>query len=53
MRLHTLSSFYQLTSIDMKTSNGKIAFKIVKGYKRKDYPDGDAAIAWEKVKNKY
>jgi hypothetical protein len=27
-------------SIDVKTSNGKIAFNIVKGCKSKDYPDG-------------
>jgi gag-polypeptide of LTR copia-type len=39
--------------IHVKTSNGKIAFNIVKGCKGKDYPDGNAAVAWEKLKNKY
>jgi gag-polypeptide of LTR copia-type len=37
----------------VKTSNGKIAFNVVKGYKSKDYPDGNAVVAWEKLKNKY
>jgi gag-polypeptide of LTR copia-type len=40
-----------LLSIDVKTSNSKIAFNIVKGCKSKDHPDGNAAIAWNKVKN--
>ena len=31
----------------------KIAFDIVKRCKTKDYPDGNAASAWEKLKNKY
>jgi gag-polypeptide of LTR copia-type/Zinc knuckle len=39
--------------IDVKTSNGKIAFNIVKGCRSKDYPDGNAAVAWEKLKDKY
>jgi hypothetical protein len=39
-------------SIDVKASNGNIAFNIVKGCKTKDYPDGNAASAWEKIKNK-
>jgi gag-polypeptide of LTR copia-type len=38
---------------DVKTSNGKIASNIVKGYNNKYYPDGNAARAWEKLKNKY
>jgi gag-polypeptide of LTR copia-type len=41
-----------ILSIDMKTSNGKIAFNIVKGCKTQDYPDGNAASAWEKLKYK-
>ena len=42
-----------ILSIDVKASYGKIAFNIVKGCKTKDYPDGNAASAWEKLKNKY
>ena len=42
-----------ILSIDVKTSNGKIAFNLVKGCKSKDYPDGNAATAWERLKNKY
>jgi hypothetical protein len=43
----------RLLSIDVKTSNGKVAFIIVKGCKSKDYPDGNVTIAWDKLKNKY
>ena len=42
-----------ILSIDVKNSDGKIAFNIVKGCKNKDYPDGNATSAWEKFKNKY
>ena len=42
-----------ILSIDVKTSNGKIAFNLIKGCKSKDYPDGNAATAWERLKNKY
>jgi hypothetical protein len=42
-----------LLSIDVKTSNGKIAFNIVIGCKSKDHPDSNAAMAWDKDKNKY
>jgi gag-polypeptide of LTR copia-type len=39
--------------IDVKTSSGKTAFNLVKGCKTKDHPDGNAARAWERLKNKY
>jgi DNA-binding cell septation regulator SpoVG len=39
--------------IDIKTSSGKVAFNLIKGCKSKDYPDGNAALAWERLKNKY
>ena len=42
-----------ILSIDFKTNNGKIAFNIVKGCKSKDHPHGNAAISWEKLKNKF
>ena len=42
-----------ILSIDVKSSNGKIAFNLIKGCKSKDYPDGNAASAWERLKNKY
>jgi hypothetical protein len=42
-----------ILSIDVKTSNGKIAFNLVKGCKSKDDADGNAATAWERLKNKY
>jgi gag-polypeptide of LTR copia-type len=42
-----------ILSIDVKTSSGRTAFNIVKRCKTKDHPDGNAATAWEKLKNKY
>jgi hypothetical protein len=42
-----------ILSIDVKTSIGKIAFHLIKGCKSKDYPDGNAAISWERLKKKY
>ena len=41
-----------ILSIDVKNSSGKIAFNLVKGCKSKDYLDGNAATAWERLKNK-
>ena len=37
-------------SIDVRSSSGKVAFSMVKGYKSKDYIDGKAAIAWDMKK---
>jgi hypothetical protein len=42
-----------ILSIDIKTRSGKVAFNLIKGYKSKNYPDGNAAVAWERLKNKY
>jgi hypothetical protein len=39
--------------IDIKTSSGKVVFNLIKCCKSKDYPDGNAAVAWEWLKNKY
>jgi hypothetical protein len=33
-------------SIYDKTSKGKVAFNLVKGYKNKDYADGSVNMAW-------
>jgi hypothetical protein len=40
-------------SIDDKTNIGKVAFNLVKGYKNKHYADGNANMAWERLKNKF
>jgi hypothetical protein len=40
-------------SINDKTSNGKVAFNLVKGCKTKDYIDGNAFMTWEYLKNKF
>jgi hypothetical protein len=42
-----------ILSIDDKTSRGKVAFNLVKGCKNKDYADGNANMAWERLKNKF
>jgi hypothetical protein len=53
MELNKVAYTERLLSINVKTSNGKIAFTIVKRCKSKDHPDGNAAITWDKLKNKY
>jgi hypothetical protein len=53
IELNEISYTELILSIDVKPSNGKIAFNIVKVCKTKDYPDGNAASAWKKLKNKY
>jgi gag-polypeptide of LTR copia-type len=40
-------------SIDTKSRERKVAFNLVKVCKSKEYPDGNAAIAWERLKNKF
>jgi hypothetical protein len=42
-----------ILSIDVNTCSGKVAFNIIRGFKTKDYPDDNGAIAWERLKNKY
>ena len=42
-----------ILSIEVKSSSGKTTFKIVKGYKTKDHPDGNATSSWDRLKNKY
>jgi hypothetical protein len=42
-----------ILSIDDKTGSGKVAFDLVKGCKNKDYADGNASMAWERLKNKF
>jgi hypothetical protein len=39
--------------IDVSSSGGKIAFGILKGNKMKDYEDGNANLAREKMKKKF
>ena len=51
--LNELAYTKLILSIDVKTSSGKIAFNMVKGCKNKDYTEGNATMAWERLKNKY
>jgi hypothetical protein len=42
-----------ILSIDDKTSSGKVTFNLVKGCKNKDYANGKASMAWERLNNKF
>jgi hypothetical protein len=45
IKLNEIDYAELILSIDVKASYGKIAFKIVKRCKSKDYPDGNALIS--------
>ena len=51
--LNELAFTELILSIDVSNSSGKISFGIVKGCKSKDYEDGNATLAWEKLKKKF
>ena len=53
--LENNSSAYDelLLSITGKTKAGKVAFRLVKTSKNEDYPDGNAAMAWQRLEEKY
>jgi hypothetical protein len=42
-----------IISIDTATTAGMVAFRIVASPKRTDYPDGNAPIAWSRLKAKF
>ena len=51
--LNELAFTELILSIDVSNSSGKIAFGILKSCKTKDYEDGNATHAWEKLKKKF
>jgi hypothetical protein len=53
IKLNEISGTELSLSLDVKASNGKIAFNIIRGWKIKDYSDDNGAIAWERLKDKY
>jgi C2H2 zinc-finger/Zinc knuckle len=53
MDLNEITFTELILSIAATSSDGKIAFGIVKGCKTKEYEDGNAALAWEKMQKKY
>jgi hypothetical protein len=53
IKLNEIAYSELILLIDVKTSSGKTAFNIDRTCKTKDHPDGNAAAAWEKLKNKY
>jgi gag-polypeptide of LTR copia-type/Zinc knuckle len=40
-------------SMDTSMNAGRVAFSLVRASKSKDYPDGNIAVAWSKLKKKY
>jgi hypothetical protein len=42
-----------LLLIDGEQASGRVAFNIVRGAKTTDLPDGDAALAWKRLSDKY
>ena len=42
-----------MMSIDMKKAAGRIAIKLIIACKTKNFPQGDGALAWHKLKKKY
>jgi hypothetical protein len=42
-----------MLSIDTNNSEGKVTFNLIKGCKSKEYSDGNAGVAWERLKNKF
>ena len=42
-----------ILSIDVTTSIGKITFNLVKRIRRKEYVEGNAVLAWDRLKNNY
>jgi hypothetical protein len=51
--LNVLDHTELILSIDVRTSNGKVRFHMIQGYKSKDYTGVDAALAWERLRDKY
>jgi hypothetical protein len=42
--LNELAYTELILSIDLRTSSGEMAFKMMKGWKNKDYTEGNAAM---------
>jgi gag-polypeptide of LTR copia-type len=42
-----------MMAMDTTKAAGKVAFSLVRSSKSKDYPDGHAAVAWKRLKQKY
>jgi hypothetical protein len=39
-------------TLTIMTISGKVAFKLVKGFKNKDYEDGSGGMGWRRLKGK-
>jgi hypothetical protein len=52
IKLHKIAYAELILLIGFKASSSKFALNIIRGYKNKDYPDGNDSMAWKKLKNK-
>jgi hypothetical protein len=51
--LHEMAYMEMILLTDVRCSSGKVVFSIIKGWKSRDYTDGNSASARDKIKNKY
>jgi hypothetical protein len=42
-----------ILSVHVRSSSGNVALSIIKGFKSRYYPDGNSALAWENLSNKF
>jgi hypothetical protein len=42
-----------MISIDIRCSSVKVIFSIIKGYKGRDYTEGNSTLTWDKLKKKF
>jgi hypothetical protein len=50
---HEMAYTELILSIDVRSNSGKAVFSIIKGYKSRDYTDGNSSLDWDKVKKNF
>jgi hypothetical protein len=53
IKLNEITYTEPILLTDVKASSGKVAFNKIRRCKMKNYPPGNGAISWERLKNKY
>jgi hypothetical protein len=51
--LNEMANTKLILLIDVRSSNGKVMFSIIRGWKSRDYTDGSSALAWDKLNKKF
>jgi hypothetical protein len=51
--LHEMAYTEMTLLTDVRCSSGKVVFSIIKGWKSRDYTDGNSASAWDKIRKKF